>query len=357
MDPEPGRTRPLTRSGPGILASTGGGLGSRSRGITLVAAAGILWSTLGLGVRLMDSAGPWRILFYRSIVQILVVGAMVAARNPRGFVRAFARIGSNGLMGAASLAFSSCCMVYALTLATVAEVTLILGAAPVLAGLLAWLLMREPVIRTTWLTMGMALGGVAVMTSTGGATGSLRGTVLAFGAALGFAAFTVFQRRGKQVDMLPSVAVAGVLILVATGWLIDGGGLSGLDLVVAFYLGGVALAGGLALYTAGSRYLRSAELILICMTEVVFAPIWVWWAFGETVAGTTIIGGAIILAAVVIQARAGSPWNAPTALPTRRTRWRRPRSGPTRSAGSLPYPQTRARPSSPRRPKPGSKAI
>ena len=279
----------------------------RARGIALVAASGLLWSTLGLGVRLMDTAGPWRILFYRAIAQVVVLSALVAARNRGGFVRAFAGIGSDGLLGAVSLAFASCCAVYALTLATVAEVTLIFSSAPVLAGLLGWLLLREPISRTTWVSMGMATIGLAVMTSTGTTTGSLSGAVLAFGSALGFAAFTVFQRRGKKADMLPAVVVSGILVLMLTGSLIDGAPTSARDLLIAAYLGGVALAGGLALYTAGSRYLRAAELVLIVMTEVVFAPLWVWWVFGEAVAKTTVIGGGIVLAAVVIQARSSRP--------------------------------------------------
>ena len=278
-------------------------LGSRSRGVVLVAIAGLLWSTLGLGVRLMDEAGPWRILFYRAIALIVVLGVVVAARNPGTFVRAFAGIGYNGLVSATAIAFSSISFVYALTLTTVAQATLILGAAPVMAGALGWLLLREPITRTNWSTMGIAAAGLAVMTYTGIASGDLLGTILAFGAALGFAVFTVFQRRGRNADMLPAVVVSGVVIMAVTGPLMRGATISGTDILVAFYLGGVALAGGLALYTIGSRHVRSAESVLISMTEVVLAPIWVWWALGETMAPTTVIGGAIILTAVLIQAR------------------------------------------------------
>ena len=103
-------------------------LGARPRGVAMVATAGLLWSTLGLGVRLMDEAGPWRILFYRAAFQVVVLGVLIAARNPRAFVRTLAGIGYNGLLSAASLSFSSISFVYALSLTTVAEATLILGA-------------------------------------------------------------------------------------------------------------------------------------------------------------------------------------------------------------------------------------
>lgn len=270
----------------------------------MVATAGLLWSTLGLGVRLMDEAGTWRILFYRAIAQVVVLGVLIAARNPGAFARNLTRIGYNGLVSATALSFSSISFVYALSLTTVAEATLILGAAPVMAGALGWMVLREPITRTNWWTMGIAAAGLGVMTYTGTVSGNVAGIVLALCGALGFAAFSVFQRRGRQSDMLPAVLLSGVVTLVVTGPLVGGAKISAGDALVALYLGGVALAGGLALYTAGSRHVRAGELVLIAMTEVVFAPLWVWWAFGETMAATTIVGGFMIMAAVLIQARA-----------------------------------------------------
>lgn len=272
--------------------------------MALVATAGLLWSTFGLGVRLMGDVDAWAILFYRAIPQIIVLVVLVVVRHRRAAIRTVAGIGLNGLISGAWLTFSSMCFVYALTLTTVAEATLILGAAPVLAGVLGWVLLREPITRTNWWTMGLAALGLAVMTYTGTVSGSLAGTALAFGGALGFAGFTVFQRRGMKTDMLPAVIVSGVLTLVVTGPLVGGTTMSGTNLLLAVYLGGVALAGGLALFTAGSRYVRSAELVLIAMTEVVFAPVWVWWALGEAMAAATMLGGVLIIAAVLIEARA-----------------------------------------------------
>lgn len=269
-----------------------------------MATAGLLWSTLGLGVRLMDEAGPWKILFYRAVAQVVVLGVLVAARNPGALARTLAGIGCNGLLSAASLSFSSISFVYALTLTTVGEATLILGAAPVMAGALGWMLLREPITGTNWSTMGLAAAGLIVMTYTGAVAGNVAGIIFALGGALGFAAFSVFQRRGRHSDMLPAVLLSGVVTLVATGPLVGGATISAGDALLAFYLGGVALAGGLALYTAGSRHVRAAELVLIAMTEVVFAPLWVWWALGETMAATTIVGGIMVMTAVLIQARA-----------------------------------------------------
>ena len=65
---------------------------------------------------------------------------------------------------------------------------------------------------------------------------------------------------------------------------------------------GVQIGFGLIAYTAGSRYLPAAELALLSLTEVLLGPIWVWLGVGEVPSRPTLIGGAIVLAAVVWRA-------------------------------------------------------
>ena len=310
-------------------------LPARARGILLLAAAGALWSTLGLGVRIMDSATTWQILFYRAIAQVVVIGAWVAMRRGRGFARSFADIGPDGVIAGASISMASIAFVYALSLTTVAEVVFIFSMAPVLAGLLGWALLKEPITRITWLAMVLVLAGIAVMSGPDGSAGISFGALLALVSALGFAVFTVLQRRRRHVDMLPAIAVSGLITAAATGWLIGGAAPSPQDLVVAFWLGGVALAGGLALYTVGARHVRPAESVLISMIEIVLAPLWVWWLFDETASVAILAGGAIVLAGVLTQAlgresnsrrRRGQP--EPPSDPPRPTRPRLPRRRP-----------------------------
>ena len=310
-------------------------LPARARGVLLIAAAGTLWSTLGLGVRIMDTATTWQILFYRAIAQVIVVGAWLAMRRGRGFVRSFADIGADGVIAGASISIASIAFVYAIGLTTVAEVVFLFSMAPVLAGLLGWALLREPITRITWLAMVFVLVGIAVMNGPIGSAGFSAGTLLAFLAALGFASFTVLQRRRRHVDMLPSVAVSGLITMAATGWLIGGSLPSSRDLAVAFWLGGIALAGGLALYTVGARFVRPAESVLISMTEIVLAPLWVWWLFDETARIATLLGGAIVLTGVLTQAL-GRERRPPSGPRSRATPRNRPRPRPAPAASPRP---------------------
>lgn len=69
-------------------------------GLLLVLAAGVCWSTIGLGIRLIEVATVWQILFYRSIALGLLLFVAITLRSrgrPIGSIRA---AGPSGLVGA-----------------------------------------------------------------------------------------------------------------------------------------------------------------------------------------------------------------------------------------------------------------
>jgi DME family drug/metabolite transporter len=278
----------------------------RVRGLLSVATAGLLWSTLGLGVRLMEEATPWQIVFYRGLFQALAVTGWVVHRHPGRVSAAFRDVGWTGVFGALGLGVAYTGMVVALSLTSVATVAFVFGATPLVTGVLAWWLLRETVRPATWAALGIALPGVVLMTFGEHGADHLLGVLAAGVAVLGSAIFTVALRKRRSVDMLPAVALAGwVAALLSAPWL-DGLTLPARDLALCAYLGGVALAVGLALFTAGSRELSAVELPLIAMTESVFAPVWVWALLGEQAGAGTLLGGVLVLGAVALQARFGS---------------------------------------------------
>ncbi len=277
----------------------------RARGITLVALSGVLWSTVGLGVRMMESATPWQILFYRALAQTVVIVGWLLVRRDRGLMRSFANIGWGGVLAGVAISTASIAFVYALSITTVAEAVLVFSIAPVLAGLIGWPVLGEPIRKETWLAMVLVLVGVAIMNNTTGADATPLGTVLALLAALGFAVYTVLQKRRRHADVVPVIAVSGIVTAVVTVLPSLGTQPTAADLVVAFWLGGVLLAGGLALFTLGARHIRAAEAVVISMTEIVLAPIWVWWLLGETAAPSTLLGGGVLILGVVLQVWSG----------------------------------------------------
>jgi drug/metabolite transporter (DMT)-like permease len=58
---------------------------------------------------------------------------------------------------------------------------------------------------------------------------------------------------------------------------------------------------GLALYTVGARLIPAAQTALIGLLEVVLGPLWVWLAYTEQPGAATLIGGAIVIAGIIVQ--------------------------------------------------------
>lgn len=278
-------------------------------GVCLVLLAGVFWSIGGIIVRLIEAATEWQIVLYRSIALVIMLLAYLALRNPGALGTAFRKAGRTAIVAGLSLAAGFTCWIFALTHTTVANAMFLLAAAPFMTAILARIAIGEKVRRTTWWTMSVAVVGVGVMVAEGAAIGTLSGNIAGLGAASGFAGFTVALRRGKTVDMTPAVCLAGTFAAIAacTMVLILGHGfvISIHDGTLCATLGVVQIGCGLIFYTIGSRYVPAAELALLSLTEIVLGPVWAWLGVGETPSGLTLIGGAVVLTAIVAQALFG----------------------------------------------------
>jgi DME family drug/metabolite transporter len=137
----------------------------------------------------------------------------------------------------------------------------------------------------------------------------LKGSLAALGSAFGFAVFTVALRWGRTGEMLPSVFLSGLFAIVVTFGICQFSGLSVAlrlnDGAISMGMGVFQVGAGLILYTLGSRSLPAAELALLSLAEVLLGPLWVWLFLGETASLNTLIGGAVLLAAIVGNAVSG----------------------------------------------------
>ncbi len=262
-------------------------------------------SVAGIALRQMESASGWQILFYRSLTFCVVIVLWLTFRYRAGVGRAFVAVGRPGLVVALSLGLGSTCYVFALLLTTVANALFLISAAPFMAAVLGWIVLHERVRPATWITMTVALAGIAIMVFHGVQSGRLLGNLVALGTPVSFAIMLVALRRAGQRDMLPAICLAGV-VGAALGFVMsDTLVLSRHDLALCLFLGVFQYAGGFILITLGARHLPAAEVALLSLAEVVLAPIWVWIGVGETPAALTLVGGGIVLAAVVVQALTG----------------------------------------------------
>lgn len=276
-------------------------MASESSGRLLVAAAAVCWSTGGLIARLVDT-DPWTTVFWRGLFCAAFLVGVTALREGRRTPDVFLGMGATGLAMAVCFAIASTCFIMALHRTSVANVLIIQSLSPFMAGLLGWAWMGERVAGRTWAAMGAALLGSAIMVSryfdTEAAADSLGGDLLAFTVALSFAAATVLLRRNRRVRMLPAAALAAALASLVTSVAARPASADAGDLLLLALFGSGQLGLGMILFTAGARRIPVAEAALIAVLESVLGPVWVWLAIGENPGLPSLVGGAIVLAAL-----------------------------------------------------------
>jgi len=282
-------------------------------GVALVLGAGVLWSLQGLIVRQIGQASAVEVQFWRAAgtVPVLLGWSVLTGRAAVGRASLWQRIvsvGGVGAIGAVALAAAFFGAIHAFQTLTVANAVFLFSTSPVFAALLGWGLLRERVRPATWAAIALAGVGIVVMLQGGFAAGRMGGSLAALVAGAGFAVFTVCLRWGRLSDMMPVAMLAGALSLVVA--LAVGGpqamiAVPARDAALAALMGAVALAGGMILYTLGSRVVPAAEATLLSLIEVMLGPLWVWMLLGETASGATLTGGAILLVAVALNAVSG----------------------------------------------------
>jgi drug/metabolite transporter (DMT)-like permease len=277
----------------------------RRRGRTFTVLAALAWSTAGVLQRGLSVSTADQ-LAGRALFAVLGLLLYVAVSERRRLVRAFRSIGGGGLAVAALMAASSTGFIVALNHTTVANVLFMQALAPIIAAVLGMAVLGEHVTGRTWLALLVAVVGVGLMVGGPGRPGALGGS-MSFLMALSFAAMLVVTRHRSDVSMAPATCLSQALVFVAAAPFAHARAVGGRDLLLLVLLGVGQIGLGLVFLTIGARLIPVAEVALITLLEVVLAPLWVWIAVAEQPGPWTLVGGAIVIGAVLIQIRADSP--------------------------------------------------
>ncbi|HEX3500310.1 MAG TPA: DMT family transporter, partial [Stellaceae bacterium] len=267
------------------------------RGALLVAGGALAWSSAGLIVR-ATSTDPWTTLFWRSVFAFLFLLVYVVLRDRGQVLVGFRKLGLPGFFVALSFATSMGTFILALEQTAVANVLIFQAAAPFVAAVLGWLWLRERVSPGGAAAILATVVGIVVMVSDSLAQGRLYGDLLSAVMGITFAVMMVLARRHRDVSMTAATCLATVMTgLAALPFAMMTVAPVDLLLLALFGIGQMGL--GLIMFTAGVRLIPVADAGLITVLEVILAPVWVWLVFGENPGLRAIIGGAIVLAAVI----------------------------------------------------------
>ena len=276
----------------------------RSLAISAVLFAAFCMSFAALFVRLIDVADGFQILFYRSIAQgILVLGcALYLHKGPlRNYFNA---LDWYDFIIAVLMMFAFSAYVLSLLNTSVASTLFILSIAPVFAALLGWLVNKERPNLVASIAIAIAIIGVLIMIQGGISAGKSLGNFLAVISALSFAMMLVVARKSAKSNVLSGNGMGALLAgftMLPVALIYSDGGLviPGMDIFYAAASGMFTIGLGIIFISHAAPHLPAHEVSLLVLLESILSPIWVWLFLGETIGKSEIIGGTLVLAAVI----------------------------------------------------------
>ena len=270
--------------------------------------APVFWSLAGVVVKSLEQATEWQINFYRSLSLTLFVAAVILIRYRRSTLTVLRMGGLKTIISGALLSGAMLCNVVALKYTTVAVAVFVMAAAPILAALLGRLFLGEEVRTRVWASIVLAILGIGIMVGGRLQIGDTVGVAVAIVGIVFFGIYAVSLRVGKNVDMTPAVFFGGAIGTVASFTVSIG---TGAGLVIPWIeamwctlLGVVQLGLGSVLFALAAQGVPAVQLTLFALGEPLLAPLWVWLMLDDLPTMTTLIGGAVLFAALALQVSA-----------------------------------------------------
>jgi drug/metabolite transporter (DMT)-like permease len=273
-------------------------MASRTYGILLVTISAILWSTAGPLVR-MANLESWTLIGWRSIFSFLTLLGVAAYEHRKNLAKAVAGMGPPGVVAVAISTLSTISYVFALNLTTVANVMIVYAVLPFIAALISYFWIGERVARRLLGAGLVAFVGIAIMAGAAASPKDFLGIIAAFVMTATFASQIVHTKVHPDLDLNVTMALAaGACGLIALPFMEPGIPTPTALLACALY-GGLTTGIAYVLALNGGRYIAAGEAGFIQMLDVVLGPLLVWYFFTEQPSATVLIGGAIVLTAVV----------------------------------------------------------
>ena len=255
----------------------------------------------GLIVKSFEGATLWQILFWRSLFFIMVVFILLLISYKKKIFRAFYNSGIPGIFGGIILSSGFCGYVFAMYNTTVANTNFIIQTQTIFLAIFGYFFLKEKISKITLVSIFLAISGIILMVGSDLEPGQMSGNLAAFIMPVSFAILILIIRKYPNVDMVPLQLYAGITAMII-GYIIAGKiNISAHDIFLGFLAGFFQLGFGFILITIGARSTPSAMVGIIMLTEAVLGPFWAWLFINENSSFMVLIGGTIVIIAVLLQ--------------------------------------------------------
>ena len=255
----------------------------------------------GLIVKSFEGATLWQILFWRQLFFVLLVIIFLLFTYKKKIFVALYKSGVPGLIGGIVLGLGFSAYVFAMYNTTVANANFIIQTQAIFLAIFGYLFLRERISKLTLVSIILAITGIILMVGNSLSPGQLSGNLVAFIMPISFAILIIIVRKYPKVDMIPLQLFAGIVAMLIGYFVSTKINISTNDILLAFIAGFFQVGLGFIFITIGAKKTLSATVGILMMTEAVFGPFWAWMFLEETPQFIALIGGTIIIIAVLIQ--------------------------------------------------------
>ena len=255
----------------------------------------------GLIVKSFEGSTLWQILFWRSVFFILVISIFLFISYKKTVFSALYKSGFPGLVGGIILSVGFASYVFAMYETTVANANFIIQTQTLFLAIFGYFFLKETISKLTLFCIFLAISGILLMLGTSISPGQMTGNLVAFIMPISFAVLILIVRKFPEVDMIPLQLVAGIFAMIIGLLLSPKIMVSPKDIFLGFLAGFFQVGFGFIFITIGARSTPAAFVGIIMLTEAVLGPFWAWMFANENPPLTVLIGGSIVITAVVIQ--------------------------------------------------------
>lgn len=266
----------------------------RLKALGAMAGCALLWSTGGLGIKLV-SWTPMAIAGTRSLIAGLVLLCYLFIRQGGPRVREWPL----QLAGGAAYAGTMVCYVAAVKLTTAANAILLQYTSPVFTAILGWIILRERVSWVDWVSVAGVMVGMVVFFLEKLTFAGLWGNILAIVSGILFSLTFVLVRKQREGSAVESLMAGHFMaFLVSIPFLGSGGGPGAVGWLGLGYLGVVQVGLTSLLMSYALKYVTALQNMLVSLIEPILTPVWVLLFVGEAPSPAAIAGGLIIVGVV-----------------------------------------------------------
>jgi len=264
----------------------------------LLAAIGGMTLTVDIPLIRLAQGEAWSILMLRTgttlaaTLLIWVVWRRLGTNTPRLIP------GRAGLIVSVFYGLGSISFIAAVYNTSTADLVFILAFNTAFAAILSWIFLNERPPLPTLIAIAVMILGVLIIVGDSIGHGTLFGNMAAMASALSIAAaITVSRSSGEDMGFTSLIGVlfpflVAIVMVAGTGYRVDA------PWWIVFN-GAVVTPISFFCLAAGPRYLSSGEVAMFYLLETVLAPIWVWAIFAEVPSRNSLIGGAILIVALI----------------------------------------------------------